>query len=310
MRRPASSRRVKPLKATSPYAAGGRLGGEARRLAQKKSGHEGRRRTGHLGPGRTWHGLRTWRNSAPTSVVLIRRVAVPNLGNYDAILSSAAACRGTSQGPPHSPAYQSRPGQVRTLPVTVNFQFLKDNIPRVQPQPRRPEPFQRIHVVLVVPLPEARQMAQHLISLLDGAHVHGNLPSAACEISRGLAKQQSCHARQRASGQKSPGRRALTRKDCLPLITPSPISWIQARTGLLGPSPAMAWESDCDPCRMHVQVRNLLGVWLRKIGEPASDSPSNLENPTGNNPLAVDIQPRTPEHGPGGITRQELALAA
>jgi len=104
-------------------------------------------------------------------------------------------------------------------------------------------------------------------------------------------------------------RRALTRKDCLPLITPNPISWIQARTGLLGPSPAMAWESDCDPCRMHVQVRNLLGVWLRKIGEPASDSPSNLENPTGNNPLAVDIQPRTPEHGAGGITRQELALA-
>jgi hypothetical protein len=43
------------------------------------------------------------------------------------------------------------------------------------------------------------------------------------------------------------------------------------------------------------------GRVVAEIGEPASDSPSNLENPTGNNPLAVDIQPRTPEHGPGDI---------
>lgn len=147
-----------------------------------------------------------------TFSLLIRRVAVPHLGQLrrNSVLRS-----GSPQdivGAPRSPPYQSRPGHVRALPVTVNFQFLKDNIPRVQPKPRWPEPFQHVHVVLVVSLSEARQMAQHPLSLLDvGAHVHGNFHPAACEISKGIVKQQSCHACQRAFDGNRPGPHTLAR---------------------------------------------------------------------------------------------------
>src|SRR6185312_4167532 len=70
----------------------------------------------------------------------------------------------------------------------------------------------------------------------------------------------------------------------------------------------LAWPSVRDA--LEIRLRSMpnarpgsksSGRVVAEIGEPASDSPSNLENPTGNNPLAVDIQPRTPEHGPGGI---------